>query len=150
MNMDMLEEFSLPNRDDILKYSILLNKMKERFMNKLFSVFEKKRKRFITSIIKSEIDLLDLILGKYFYNLDYNEILHIINYDCEIRGGNKLDKPFIDFADKILAITKDEDYLQNETKKLQVKEIERQIDQMVYKLYGLTPEEIKIVEENQI
>lgn len=28
-----------------------------------------------------------------------------------------------------------------------VKEYERQIDQMVYKLYGLTKEEIKIVEE---
>lgn len=28
-----------------------------------------------------------------------------------------------------------------------VKEYERQIDQMVYKLYGLTEEEIKIVEE---
>jgi len=30
-----------------------------------------------------------------------------------------------------------------------VKEYERQIDQMVYKLYGLTEEEIKIVEGNE-
>jgi len=28
------------------------------------------------------------------------------------------------------------------------KKLERQIDQMVYKLYNLTPEEIKIVEGN--
>ena len=48
---------------------------------------------------------------------------------------------------KILAITKDNDYLQNLTKRTQVKEYERQIDQMVYELYGLTEEEIRIVEE---
>jgi hypothetical protein len=36
--------------------------------------------------------------------------------------------------------------LQNTAKRAQVKELERQIDQMVYKLYGLTEEEVKIVE----
>ena len=54
---------------------------------------------------------------------------------------------FITLVDKILAITKDDDYLQNETKQKKVKEYERQIDKMVYKLYGLTQEEIKIVEK---
>jgi adenine-specific DNA-methyltransferase len=49
-------------------------------------------------------------------------------------------------VDKILAITKDPDYLQNPAKQAQVKEYERQIDQMVYELYGLTEEEIRIVE----
>ena len=38
------------------------------------------------------------------------------------------------------------DYLQNPDKQAQVKEYERQIDRMVYELYGLTNEEIKIVE----
>ncbi len=146
MNMDILESFPLPNREKILKHNILLNKVKERFMNKLFSVFEKEQNRFLTSNIKSEIDLLDLILGKYFYNLDYNEIVHILNYDFEIRGGNKLEKPFIDLVDKILAITKDDDYLDNPNKQAKVKEYEHQIDKLVYKLYGLTEEEIKIVE----
>jgi hypothetical protein len=55
-------------------------------------------------------------------------------------------KPFIALVDKILAITKDEDYLQNSQKQVQVKVLEREIDQMVYKLYGLTGEEIRIVE----
>jgi adenine-specific DNA-methyltransferase len=55
-------------------------------------------------------------------------------------------KPFIGMVDKILAITKDPDYLQNPAKQAQVKEYERQIDQMVYELYGLTEEEIRIVE----
>lgn len=55
-------------------------------------------------------------------------------------------KPIVDLVDKILEITKDEDYPYNEDKKAQVKELERQIDQLVYKLYGLTEEEIKIIE----
>ena len=52
--------------------------------------------------------------------------------------------------DKILAITKDDGYLQNPSKQAKVKEWEHRIDQMVYELYGLTKEEIKIVEENAI
>ena len=38
------------------------------------------------------------------------------------------------------------DYLESSVKRAKVKEFERQIDQMVYKLYGLTNDEIKIVE----
>jgi type I restriction-modification system DNA methylase subunit len=55
-------------------------------------------------------------------------------------------KPCISLVDQILAITKDEDYLSNPAKQAKVKELERQIDQMVYELYGLTPEEIAVVE----
>ncbi len=46
----------------------------------------------------------------------------------------------------IFAITKDEDYLQSLDKQAKVRNLEKQIDQMVYKLYDLTPEEIAIVE----
>ena len=64
-------------------------------------------------------------------------------------------KPFIEIVDKILKITKylskynaqaSDNYLINSTKQAKVKEYEHQIDQMVYKLYNLTPEEIEIVE----
>jgi len=51
-------------------------------------------------------------------------------------------------VDQILAITKSEGYQNNELKQAEVKELEKQIDQMVYKLYGLTAEEIAIVEED--
>ena len=44
------------------------------------------------------------------------------------------------------SIVKDEDYLSNPAKQAKVKELERQIDQMVYKLYGLTPDEVAVVE----
>jgi len=52
-----------------------------------------------------------------------------------------------DIVDKILAITKDDDCLQNSVKQAQVKEYEKQINQLVYKLYVLTEEEIKNVEQ---
>jgi len=55
------------------------------------------------------------------------------------------------------AITKDSDYLQNIDRQANVRDVERQIDpvrcllsngvdQLAYKLYNLTPEEIAIVE----
>jgi len=53
---------------------------------------------------------------------------------------------FIKIVDKILAITKSNDYLENPEKQAKVKEYERQIDQMVYKIYNLTKEEIEAVE----
>ena len=55
-------------------------------------------------------------------------------------------KPFIDLANEILTITEDDDYLTNFIKQAKVKAYERQIDQMVYKLYNLTPDEVKIIE----
>ena len=47
---------------------------------------------------------------------------------------------------QILSITKDDDYLDNPDNQAKVKKLEKEIDQLVYKLYELTPEEIKIVE----
>ena len=58
-------------------------------------------------------------------------------------------RSFISLVDKILAITKDEDYLESPVKQAKVHEYENQIDQMVYKLYNLTEEEIKIIENNK-
>ena len=55
-------------------------------------------------------------------------------------------KLLTNLVDQILAITKNEDYLSNPDKRARGKELEHQIDQMVYELYGLTPEEIAVVE----
>ena len=51
-------------------------------------------------------------------------------------------------TNQILFITKGDDYLDNPDKQAKVKRLEKEIDQLVYKLYKLTPEEIKIVEES--
>lgn len=55
---------------------------------------------------------------------------------------------FVEIVDKILDITKSDSYITDSTKQTEVKEYENQIDQMVYELYDLTPEEIKIIEES--
>jgi len=54
--------------------------------------------------------------------------------------------PFIDLTKRIFDITKSNDYLENATKQAQAKEYENRIDRLVYKLYALTEEEIRIVE----
>jgi type II restriction/modification system DNA methylase subunit YeeA len=59
-------------------------------------------------------------------------------------------KPFIDLVEKILKIAETDDYLQNTEKQAKVRNFEHQIDELVYKLYGLTDEDIKIVEGNTI
>ncbi len=48
-------------------------------------------------------------------------------------------KPFIDLVDRILAI-------KNENPEIDTKDLENEIDQLVYRLYELTDAEIKIVE----
>ena len=58
--------------------------------------------------------------------------------------GNQ--KPFIQLVDKVLFITKDEDYINNLEKQTNVKNLEKEIDKLVYELYGVTKEEIEKVE----
>jgi adenine-specific DNA-methyltransferase len=54
-------------------------------------------------------------------------------------------KLFIALVNEIFTISKSEDYSED-IKKTKVKKYENQIDQRVYKLYDLTDDEIKIVE----
>ena len=51
-----------------------------------------------------------------------------------------------ELVDTILTITKGDDYADNSAKQGQVGECERQIDRLVYQLYGLTEGEVGIVE----
>lgn len=57
---------------------------------------------------------------------------------------------FVSVVDKILDITQSGDYLENKEKQDAVKEYEKQIDIMVYKLYDLTYEEIKSIDKDFI
>ena len=66
----------------------------------------------------------------------------------EISKASQL--PFINVVEKILEITKTEDYKKDDEKQRQVKEYENQIDEMVYKLYGLTEEEILTIEPKRL
>ncbi len=76
----------------------------------------------------------------------YNFYIQQIPIPQSIINKSDNQKPLIEIVDKILTVSKSNDYLQNVSRQAKVKECERQIDQIVYKLYGLTSEEIKIVE----
>jgi len=49
---------------------------------------------------------------------------------------------------EILTLTQSPDFETSQEKQQKVKDLEREIDQLVYKLYGLTEEEIEIIESN--
>ena len=76
------------------------------------------------------------------YQIDKEPLLAIPVF----KPSNKEQQPIIMLVDRILTATKDEDCLTNPAKQAKVEEYERQIDQLVYGLYGLTPEEIAVVE----
>jgi adenine-specific DNA-methyltransferase len=76
------------------------------------------------------------------------ELYQVPLSEIPIKKISKIDqKPFISIVDKILAITEEEDYFDSPDKQARVEEYERQIDQMVYDVYGLTEEEKAMVEE---
>ena len=67
---------------------------------------------------------------------------YIISLTKKLNSLNKKNR-------QILSTTKSEDYLKDPSQqKNQVAKYEKQIDQLVYQLYNLTPEEIKIIEES--
>jgi len=64
------------------------------------------------------------------------------------RLSDEEQQTLIKIVDQILAITKSGDYLENSAKKEEVKEYEKQIDELVYKLYNLTEEEKDIIRKS--
>lgn len=55
---------------------------------------------------------------------------------------------FIKVIEKIITITESGDYYENKQKQAKVSDLEHQIDELVYKLYGLNEDEIKIVKNS--
>jgi adenine-specific DNA-methyltransferase len=79
------------------------------------------------------------------YQIDKEPIL-----DIPIKEGSVVEqKSLVEVIGKIINDMQGNDYMQNSVKQAKVKEYERQIDQMIYKLYGLSKEEIEIVENSK-
>lgn len=106
--------------------------------------------------IKYILALLNSNYLRYLYSVNVQEWWRVFPQvkltklqDLPIkRIGISEQKPFIGLVDRILEITKEDDYLEKDDSKKQVKVLQKIIDDMVYKLYWLTPEEVKIVEES--
>ncbi|MHA2611538.1 MAG: Eco57I restriction-modification methylase domain-containing protein [bacterium JZ-2024 1] len=100
------------------------------------------------------LSILNSRLAEWFYYwFVYNRAVRTMHFDESYMGNlpikmceQKQQEPFISLVDQILLLTHSSDYLSNPQKQGEVKELEREIDNLVYKLYGLTEEEIRIVE----
>jgi adenine-specific DNA-methyltransferase len=115
---------------------------------------------FITSKEVHNVNLkyiLALLNSKLFYQWLYHrgkrkgETLELIATplsEIPIKIIKKEDqKPFVDLVNKILTITSRTDYDPHNPPEEQ-KALEKEIDQMVYQLYGLTEDEIELVEKS--
>jgi hypothetical protein len=78
-------------------------------------------------------------MKNYFYPDDYRKL-------PIARVGKEEQQTFVKIVDKIMDITIANDYIVDKVKQDKVVEYEKEIDQLVYDLYELTPEEIAIVE----
>jgi Eco57I restriction endonuclease. len=77
-----------------------------------------------------------------FFSINSPQLLRL-----PFKEDKSIEKPIINLVDQILNITKDDDYFDNADKQAKVKKLEEEIDELVYELYKLTPEEIEIVEK---
>ncbi|AQU02709.1 MAG: N-6 DNA methylase [Dehalococcoides mccartyi] len=110
--------------------------------NYLISSSNKVTNKFLLALTNSK-------LFNYYFKY-YNQTNHVPIGEIKSIPTPSLDQIeqniFTNLVDQILFITKDKDYLADPSKQAKVKELENQIDQMVYKLYELSSEEIAVVE----
>jgi type I restriction-modification system DNA methylase subunit len=122
-------------RDKKITLKVILGILNSKLMSVIFSqVAPKAKKGLFPKIIITDAKRL-LLPANINQSLAENKILHQLNtlVDCMLdmsKETNRLNAPH-----------------EKETLRRQIDATDRQIDQIVYKLYGLTPEEIKIVEE---
>lgn len=105
--------------------------------------------------IKYVLGIINSSYIKHLYNKLVNEsgrvfpqvkITHVKKLPLKI-VDSKQQKPIISLVDKIMALTKADDYLQDQPKQKKVQEYQEQIDEMVFELYGLNKEKIKTIEK---
>jgi len=136
-----LEPFPLPEICESKKY-LLINLVDRALENsKKLNTLKKKLHDYILSQI-SEIQTSKKLQN--WEELEFNEFIKEINKVIKKSEGKKLSK-----SDEMewmeLFNTKKSEV---QSLKSEIDRIDKEIDQMVYELYGLTEEEIKIVEEN--
>jgi hypothetical protein len=105
------------------------------------------------------LGILNSRLAEWFYYwFVYNRAIRTMHFDdgylgkLPIKKINSKNQPIADQiiqkVDQILTLTQSKDYDTNQEKQKHVKRLEHEIDQLVYQLYNLTDEEIKIIENS--
>lgn len=67
------------------------------------------------------------------------------NFPIVVPDQNR-ERKIIDWVNKILTLTKVDDYLKDQSKQKKVQEYQEQIDEMVFELYNLNKDEVKIIQ----
>ena len=132
-----------------LKKKFLFKEQEEAWKRKLVCYYDTEKYynlNRISNIVSSSKDyslkyihaLLNSSLMDYYFNAVFNEYevkpVHLAQLPIKILSL-KAQKPFIDLVDKIIASENGE-----------TKSIEKNIDELVYSLYGITKDEQKIIE----
>jgi adenine-specific DNA-methyltransferase len=81
------------------------------------------------------------------YQIDAEPLLNI-PLPSLIPSNQSIADQIIQKVDQILTLTQSEDYDTNQEKQKKIKKIEKEIDMLVYELYGLDNEEIEIIESS--
>ncbi len=100
------------------------------------------------------------LMNWYMYRFIFGKAIRTMHFDNSVTDRipiPKIDKnnqlPFINLADKMLSLNKklqeigDKSTLEKKKIEEEIKKTDNEIDELVYKLYGITEEEKKIVEE---
>ncbi|MFZ8861596.1 MAG: hypothetical protein ACO2PP_14010, partial [Thermocrinis sp.] len=92
----------------------------------------------------------------FYYWFVYNRAIRTMHFDESYLGRLPIKKlnsetqlladQIVQKVQEILTLTQSPDFETSQEKQEKVKELEREIDQLVYKLYGLTEEEIRTIE----
>jgi hypothetical protein len=127
--------------DKQLKYAELANKMLE--LNRKHFNLSNQFIRYFFSKLSIEASTKNL---KNWPELEFNEFIKELNKAIKKAGGEKLSKTdefeWLEFFENKKA--------EVQTLKSEIEKTDKEIDQMVYELYGLTEEEIEIIERSFI
>jgi type II restriction/modification system DNA methylase subunit YeeA len=108
--------------------------------------------KFIAGVANSK--LIDWYIRQSIYKLGKKGISASEYYMEQLplppitKQNQSIVKDIEELVNKILSLTQSPDYETNKEKQQKVKELEKEIDKLVYKLYDLTDEEIRIIEES--
>jgi len=159
-------KFSFMSQPKIISQDLIAHIQNPTPHIKIMSCYDKSGNIFGLDTVQNTIILdkrfsYEFILGVlnsnfiswYTYKFIYCSAIRTMHFDNYYIGKIPVpevpplkQKPIIDLVKSILSLTGTSGYLENSNLQSKVKNYERQVNQMIYELYGLTAQEIRIVE----